>query len=392
MIIKKYKIYFYNGFLIVLFLLINFFDIGHLYSERLLQIDIIDKSLAGDLSTDTDNLYKGAKDKCFFSHERRGAVRKIAFSSDTQCIITERAHLLGADWGEMFIWNIKSGKILSDKSLEWDNLLICKPSVVLITKREKSVDLKYIPYNEKKTLFLKGEIKYPIPLAISNNERTMVGYPIGPPSLESTQKQLFIWDMKNGQKIDEFKVVDSDILPTLQFSPDEKYIYISHFVQKNKEDPKKYSSESYLTARDFMNGKDIFNVSIKNTSHPINTIVCSSDGKYVCAFDEEGHEGIFEGIIMIYDALSGKLLQKNKIDSSIWCAIALAGKGSVLMLGCEDSSIRLFDIEKGHIIKKISFAHGIVTSLAISKDEKLIACGFEDGVAEVLSMPKIVSR
>jgi small GTP-binding protein len=103
----------------------------------------------------------------------------------------------------------------------------------------------------------------------------------------------------------------------------------------------------------------------------INRIAWSPDGRRIASPS-------YDGTIRIWDGEKGKLLKTLKGHEDIVCCVSWSPDGSMLASGSHDRTARLWDIETGNVLRKLKGDKERIWSVSWSPDGGRIASGADD--------------
>ena len=131
-----------------------------------------------------------------------------------------------------------------------------------------------------------------------------------------------------------------------------------------------------LVVLDLENGEEKLRIKQKSV---IASLAISPDDRYVAT-------GSFDNAVRIYDLKTGKqvhVLKKHKegkifLGSAVY-DVAFSRDSAYLASGGHDGRVVVWDVEKGSVrFEAKVMGEPIIWSVAIAKDWKMVACGFED--------------
>jgi WD40 repeat protein len=114
-------------------------------------------------------------------------------------------------------------------------------------------------------------------------------------------------------------------------------------------------------------------------SDTVTSVAISPDGKMLASASSDS-------TIKLWDVLGGKLLRNLEGHGGKVQAVAISPDGKMLASASSDSTIKLWDVGTGTLIRTMKGHGGKVQSVAISPDGKMLASASDDSTIKIWNM------
>ena len=191
-----------------------------------------------------------------------------------------------------------------------------------------------------------------------------------------------IWDVKGGNIIGTiyrhfcFKFLRRDSI-VVAICPDSKY-----FVSGGKDGTIKiWNFEKYeKPIKVFCRRPGFFHRFWPGS--PITSAAISPDGKYIVS-------GSRDSTIEVWNMEDGKLIRTLRGHEGDVTSVAISPDGKYIVSGSRDSTIKVWNMEDGRLIRTLRGHARSVTSVAISPDGRFIVSGSDDNTIKIWSMEDV---
>ncbi|MDY7023254.1 MAG: NB-ARC domain-containing protein, partial [Cyanobacteriota bacterium] len=182
-------------------------------------------------------------------------------------------------------------------------------------------------------------------LAFSENEEFLV--------TGSIRGEVCVWRWKDNQQI--FKRQEhTTIVDSVTFSPDSNKIASS-------------SRDRTVKIWDTITGKCIFTFKSPN-HHAIKNLAFNADGSQLFGYSSQE--------IISWDLETGHSTILITSEHRI-CSLRLSSRSSILVLGCENGQVDVWDIHKKALINRFQMNNGLILSVKITDEEQILACSLD---------------
>jgi WD40 repeat protein len=259
------------------------------------------------------------------------------------------------------------------------------------------------------------------PLAGSASRVACVGFsPDGKTLVAGSHDQnITVWDLESGKKTRQF-TGQTGMVDMVAFLPDGKTVMS---ISDRRNDPDANRMEPEARIWDSASGKQVRGIgptcfmraalsadcrllvsydgavplweiasgkklrTIPGLAHPTD-LAFSPDGRYLAAVWNNGSRRGTE--LTIRETVSGQEIHHWPEEFGPRTSVVLALSHRVLAAGCLDESIRLWSVETGEELGRLTGHSGVVVSLAFSPDGQRLVSGSRDSTALVWDLRKIV--
>ncbi|MCB1177790.1 MAG: TIR domain-containing protein, partial [Leptospiraceae bacterium] len=173
----------------------------------------------------------------------------------------------------------------------------------------------------------------------------------------SVDKRILIWDSSSGKKINSIELVKTGNVTSLSFSPDGKIL--GSGFQNGK-----------IILWDIATGKEI--KTLKSNNYSINTLVFHpiEENKIITGSNDK--------TIKIWDIESGSEMLSLKGHSGIVSTVSISPDGKLIASGSDDTIIKIWDAESGRELKKFKKHKEMIRQLRFSPDGETLAASSDD--------------
>ncbi len=155
-------------------------------------------------------------------------------------------------------------------------------------------------------------------------------------------KTFALWDIASGEPVLQFRS-PAETVESVQFSPDGKRIGAAYIGDGPA--ATWFAEGGSIRLWDAETGKELRK--LVAPSDAVESFVFSPDGKRLAAGTD------YDGVVHLWDVETGTELSRTGEHQGLVCSVAFAPDGRTALTGCADRVVRLWDADKGTVVRRI---------------------------------------